>query len=299
MENPYAFLSRELNLFKRYNPPHRSPDPGHLCPKLTPPITFYHKHLEERLMLRNVEHMSLEICFAQLVDKTLRSIKERGDLPPPPNMRADLFPSQAFRASCESKRLLTDAKDVARLYQKTTALYCRVLTSTLLLHLRAPGWLSSLAWRSSGSAVQEHVAFVDAYSVEALDVDSKVEIQEELLNAMGEQTKSDLRQLKRRRYPALAYWAIFFISQEAENLLKDLDRIVSSAGFDHQQCRTAGYRAPPTFSAYILDATTTPWGVPTSSMPLPATSTSHHQQIWEIATARYNALIWTIIVVMP
>ncbi|KAF5369652.1 hypothetical protein D9615_010246 [Tricholomella constricta] len=128
---------------------------------------------------------------------------------------------------------------------------------------------------SSTAFARTWMADLSCMAVEAVNVDSKIEIEEELSDALGDQVKSDLRQL-RRRYPALAYWAIFFISQEAEDLLKDLDRIVLCAGFDHQQCRTAGYRAPPTFSATILDAPTIPWGVPISSTPHPPSSTPEH-----------------------
>ncbi|GLB43189.1 hypothetical protein LshimejAT787_1300900 [Lyophyllum shimeji] len=267
------FVGEEIAYFmQKYNPPLRSQDPtaSPTSRKLAPPITFYDKHLDNRFSLKKVEVIPLAIHLSRAVNETIQSIKDRAVALPPPT--GGFFPSREFRKYHGSNLKITDSEAVAKVYQATAASYCQVMASTLLLHPNASCWLSALHWRELriGSRDQSK-AFTDEYGLEVGDFDQDYEVPHEVQEAMDKSTKDLLRDV-RRRHPALAYWDIFFVSQEAENLLKNMG---DAAGmFCHQQCRTSGYTAPPCVPVSTVDATLAPWEEDSTSSA--STPSLHH-----------------------
>jgi len=114
------------------------------------PPAFYDKHFDHRLILQRVKRLpSLVQALATNVDRKLSAA-------------STTLPSQALdmpasRRKVDRKaipRVAPDETAVANYYDKTTAMYCPPIASTLVLHPKASTseWLSLLSWTQSGSS---------------------------------------------------------------------------------------------------------------------------------------------------
>ncbi|KAF8074526.1 hypothetical protein FPV67DRAFT_585531 [Lyophyllum atratum] len=259
-------LNREFDLLLQYNPPIRVLDTKRTrgCPPLTPPLTFYDKHLDVRLMLKRVILIPLETYVSEAVDHTAQSLRDR-KISPPASGPKGFFPSKAYRAYRQPRIELMDTISLARLYQGTTGSYSSVVASTLLFHPRAPGWYSALLWNAFYPiGMEEYYPFTGNY---ALQVSALDRLSPEVQQSMDEESLTILQRLHRRYdSDSLAFWEIFSISPEAEGVLREMDAVSSLDSFSCEACQTKGYSNPPVMALATPDASVTAWGVPVSTI---------------------------------
>ncbi|KAF8074525.1 hypothetical protein FPV67DRAFT_1445583 [Lyophyllum atratum] len=257
-------------LLMQYNPPLQSPDldpddpeTADVCPSLTAPSIFYDKHLDEKLLMKSVRVIPLATNISRTVNVTSQSLIAR-KVPISPHRPMDSFPSQEFRSSRSLKVRIKDAQSLAEVYQRTIGLYSSVISSMFLLHPRADEWDGVLHWGCTGSRNwYELEAFSQNYGLKILDGDQRTD---KLQGSIDEQTRETLRIMKQRDR-ALAYWSIFAISKEAEDVLEGMNVATWADNFPYELCNTKGYSTPPDIQFNIPDASTTGWGVSVSSIP--------------------------------
>ncbi|KAG6908551.1 hypothetical protein DXG01_004184 [Tephrocybe rancida] len=256
------YITPELKEFFGYHPPPYVPHDGptDLPPSLTPPHTFYDRHLAEHLFLKRIEMKPLQEFLLMTVDRTLQSLKDHGTRLPKPD--GYIFPSPEAREEEESYPSITDAESVALFYQKTASAYCSVLASTFLLYGTAPPrWSSSVRFISTPKHEQSEVLihFCENYALQTMAHRS---LTGQTSQKMTDDDTTELLLQVGRRYPVIAHWDFFSVSEGSETLLKEMDR---TEDFIHQQCGTLGYTAPPSITFSQPDATITPWGTPIES----------------------------------
>ncbi|GLB43199.1 hypothetical protein LshimejAT787_1301000 [Lyophyllum shimeji] len=264
------YVNRELAQLMQYNPPTRVPDAKRSSsspPLAPPPQMFYDKHLDANLALRRVVTIPLETYVSRAVDCVARSFKEK-KIPLPVEHPRDFFPSQAFRALHRPKISITDAESLARVYQEGTASHSSVVASTLLFHFRAPGWYTALSWKAvEPPGMEDFYPFCENYALQVRALDA---VLPDVRKSMDQETRTTLRDIH-SRHEGLAFWEIFAISREAEDVLKDMDKHSSLERFAYE-CRTKGYLAPPVMDLGTPDASITGWSVPVAELltsPIP------------------------------
>ncbi|KAG5642819.1 hypothetical protein DXG03_002078 [Asterophora parasitica] len=263
-EDTIEFLNHELGLLMQYNPDLLVPDSNaiDLCPSLTPPPSFFDKHLDSQLSLKRIKVIPLATYVAEAVIHTSEYLKDN-DITTPLHDSRDLFPTRGFRKAREaSLRPPIDADALARIYQTTTSLYASVVSSTLLLHPNSPNWSTLLTWKciEGPSNSTQYLPWTEAYALQI--VQKKLE-SSDVLDTMDEGIREKL-QRRLHQPPGLAFWQIFAISDKAQQLLRDLGSDTDS--FRYQTCRTDGYSAPPVTVARPFDANLTSWGADVASM---------------------------------
>ncbi|KAF8074046.1 hypothetical protein FPV67DRAFT_783384 [Lyophyllum atratum] len=260
------YINHELTLLMQWNPPLQSPDldpdDPRVCPSLTAPSIFYDKHLDGRLLLKRVQVIPLATDISRAVNVTSQSLIAR-KVPISSHRPRDSFPSQQFRSRYPSRVRIKDAQSLAEAYQETTGLYSSVVSSMFLLHPRANGWESVMIWGCTGPAnAGELDAFSQNYGL--MFIGGK-RGEEKLQGYMDERTRETLRIVK-RKYNGLAYWEVFAISKEAEDVLEGMEVAAWADSFPYQVCGTKGYAAPPNIHFNSADASMTGWGVSVSSL---------------------------------
>ena len=121
------------------------------------PPPFYDKLLTENLILRRVRHLpSLPKDIAKTVDDALEKNLNCGIDLPLPVCDAALFPDRMFRyiATRAQSSAMQNEISVANYYKGTTALFCTIVASTLVLQSELPSlpaWLNVLLWTVSES----------------------------------------------------------------------------------------------------------------------------------------------------
>ena len=125
--------------------------------------SFYDKQIAGNFILKRVRHLpSLAEDIAKTVDDALETISERGVNLPLPHVSLG-FPDQSFRSIVEmlQSSALQNEMSVAQFYGHTTALFCRIVASTLILQSELPslpGWLNILFWTVSPSKSRYAIA---------------------------------------------------------------------------------------------------------------------------------------------
>ncbi|KAG5651320.1 hypothetical protein H0H81_009093 [Sphagnurus paluster] len=255
MEDKKFDVDRELALLLDYNPPSRH-SPADVCSALESPLCFYEKHLDAGLALKKIQNLPMATYLSETVDYTLQSLEDKKSTLPARYM-GDRFITSEYR---EPDTSMADANTIAHAYLSKTARFAEVIASTLLLHVGAPGWYSSLLWTR-----REHEGNQKAFCE-----DYGLEIRELMNDSVGQNVmddgKRDVLRRAREKYPRMALWNFFPISPISEKMLQDMSSLSSAQSFDHETCRTIGYLPPPATAASTLDALLTAWGPPVTSL---------------------------------
>ncbi|KAG6883592.1 hypothetical protein C0993_005273 [Termitomyces sp. T159_Od127] len=261
-ESLYEILPVSVQSFLKSNPPVQIWDDSER-PKLTAPLIFHERHLDALLTLKKVEIIPLERFLSFALDLTLKSVTERR-VELPTIGQLGVFDDQKDQELYESSVLPMNANCVAQVYEKNASLYSCYLASTLLFHPQASQWSGvCFDWRAMDLSEHHLSAALNCYG---LNIESPEFLTQNEKDAMDNDTLELIDTLHRRRRP-LAWWQIFFTDKEAKSLLTDMERIALTGAFNAGCCNTYGYRPPPpcTFPLSI-DAPTTPWGTPVSSL---------------------------------
>ncbi|KAG6889459.1 hypothetical protein C0995_000984 [Termitomyces sp. Mi166 len=257
----YDILPATVQPFLKSNPPVQTWD-GSERPELTAPLIFHERHLDARLMLKKVQIIPLERFMSLALDLTLKSVVEK-HIELPKTDEIGIFDGEKDQELHETYKMSMRAMSVAQVYERNTSLSSCCLASTLLFHPRARQW--------SGTCLDWIAMDFEFYSAAALNchgliVRSLKFLVEGEKEVMDGDTCEFIEMLSQRRRP-LAWWQIFFFDEKARTLLADLDRIASVGSFDAGRCQTYGYRSPPPdIVALPIDAPSTPWGTPMSSL---------------------------------
>ncbi|KAG6907650.1 hypothetical protein DXG01_008100 [Tephrocybe rancida] len=249
-----AFNMETLDSLMKTNPPLLSLRSGgeHLCPKLLPPSNFYDPHIASKLLLKRVEILPLEICLSAASIHVLQSLKESNKAIPSRD-KEDNFRPPGYRTLIP-KYPVVDANSLAELYRRTTAASMSVVASTLLLHPDTPGWFLSANWNRVGSRnMNQLCAYTEDYSLKIL---SQQFLSKGLRESMDDITRAKLEDL--RKTPGLAYWEIFSISPDADDVLAKMDTV--GRKFVSDLCQAKGYAAQPLQLPPTADAHETGWG---------------------------------------
>ncbi|KAJ7162375.1 hypothetical protein C8R46DRAFT_1104421 [Mycena filopes] len=259
-------LAREMEDFFAWSPPEVQPDPeSHLlCPKLTiPPRAFYDKHLDDKLVLRRVRHApKLVEEMAQVASEQLISLS---GVPLPHYSQS--FPDASYR-KVGLPVTAVDANEVADFYLKTTADHCMAVVSTLVMHPREVGWITSLNWWRRGGypRVGERLALDENWGLELPNKTGDVSFTDRIWTAMDPDFKANVKQVC-RRFNSLANWQILAPSAESDSLLQDLGTLGLSSTFPFKRCATLNFPMPTSSYASPQDAAEFPWTIPDEHEP--------------------------------
>ncbi|KAG6829370.1 hypothetical protein H0H87_011606 [Tephrocybe sp. NHM501043] len=276
-----------------FNP---SPKPVkfHAYPKLTSPLSFYDKHVDQRLALKKlILAPSLTSQISRAAQISFNAIKNDDGIHMPPvdenlpTLKPTTIPNNGLPA---------DARRVARRYYIETSFPVSVMASMLLLHPNSPTWTKSFLLKEHRpprdhdySALSEGYAlqFLKPYLSEGGSTFPVVA--REAWNAMDQSTQEEISHA-RERFRYLAVWQFFYIRREARRALKRMDSLATSEEFPRPACGTLAPSCSPTDSDLPLspDALRTAWGVPvatfissgnTPSVGLAGTVTMPHNPI--------------------
>jgi hypothetical protein len=222
---------------------------------------------------------SITTQLSETVERTIHSIEQQKiRLPSYGNL--DRFPTQRFRASNLFEDPITDANSVARAYRWSTAVHCMTISSMLFLSPRASQWNKVLNWNQGlARGLEDYRALEEDHSLKFLHMPGtsipELSISNIIWDSMDNEIRERLPQVA-QRFPVLAVWQIFAISQEAEHFINDMGRVASLENFRYDKCLTTWHKTAPNSNiAYAPDATSTSWGIPVATLSdIPRISTS-------------------------
>lgn len=248
-----------------WNPPVLSPA-APSCAEVVLPSSFYHFHLDERLSLKRIiTTSSLVSNLSKTVDRTLKEIKDHGIVLTPLG-EDDLFPTPIELQLRVYKEPIIDASSVAASYQRTTALYCKLIASMLFISPKSPIWETILLWRQFEDSAVANPGLDESYALQMLeeDDDSALKAPDDLWKSIDDDTRLTLRRAA-KKYPILALWEVLAITPENEACLKAAgEPPVQNLHFEDSPNVVA---APlSTVPLHVPDATILSWGRPISSL---------------------------------
>lgn len=108
-----------------------------------PPLSFYDKHLDQRLSLKITLVPSLTNNLLAAVERVFKAIRDNHLVIPPVERH---FPTFAACKWLRDRDPAVDANAVGRAYQVAISTFATVLASTLSLHLHSLRWSTSIVF---------------------------------------------------------------------------------------------------------------------------------------------------------
>ncbi|KAG6888608.1 hypothetical protein C0995_007037 [Termitomyces sp. Mi166 len=252
-----------------FNPTPFAIDPETPCPKLTHPLLFYDKHLDERLSLQRVVLIpSLSTYLREAVNGALNVIMENNvDMP---SVDEWSFPTPDLYRRYSHHAPVKDALEIGQRYENHMGNFAGILASMLLLHPTASLWVSSvrLLRRMDTTRTQKYYAMNEdfrLFSPHSYNGDvTRTSILKEAWDALDNTKRDELQKLS-YRFPVLAVWQMLFPSRGGEDVLKRMDEFLVSTEVPKLRCHSrwrgpADVDLPPS-----PDAINTAWGSPVLS----------------------------------
>ncbi|KAG6907644.1 hypothetical protein DXG01_008094 [Tephrocybe rancida] len=267
-------LSRRLKASLRsvfeYNPPEFRETHGSY-PTLEPPLSFYDKHLDQRLAFKRIVLLpSMATDLSRAAVHALSVYKKADDVKLPP--ADDDFPTPGEMLD-ERSADVVDARSVGLMYERGTAISASIVASMLLLHPNSPEWQETIDFMESGNprrnyydALNEDYAPIIMDPYDETDPNEPLMIAKETWESMNETTQRQLRQAH-SQFPITAVWQIFFVRREARRALKRMDATTSMGIVHYPQFRTVAPSCAPKHVEKLPspDAKQTAWGVTVAS----------------------------------
>ncbi|KAG5723647.1 hypothetical protein E4T56_gene18215 [Termitomyces sp. T112] len=166
-----------------------------------------------------------------------------------------------------------DAKAIDQIYRVMISLAITRIVSTLVLHPTAPTWSNAFQMAvKSASRDQKYYTLAEDFFLQILEPYQFKGGREHLMmdknawDALDDDKRKQLGELK-QRFPWMAVWQTFFIRQEAQDMLKDIDRLVIKESFPEIiPSAILDHKSPVHASlAFSSDAINTAWGQIVSS----------------------------------
>jgi hypothetical protein len=262
-EDDEKTVKEELDALFSSNPPALEQNPRFSPFPSESPVTFYDKHLDEHLILKRIRLMpSLSKSLSGAVDETIKSLNDQGISIP--STIGGLMSRRARKDYLRMIEPMVDARSVAEFYRDFTANSCQSVASTLLLHPRADYWWSVSHWRAEndGRPGRQKRFSTQEYALRLAATPQHDFIPLSMLT-LDEDTTATLQRVA-KRFPQLATWDIYALSQDIERMLEDIEILASSAFFSSEIPLTSGCKRPPSVRG-IPDASTTLWEIPPES----------------------------------
>ncbi|KAG6877268.1 hypothetical protein C0992_010402 [Termitomyces sp. T32_za158] len=241
------------------------------CPKLTHPLSFYDCHLDRKLALKNVKYIPTFLSdLSRSVDTALeKSSKDGVGLPSVERS----FPEPKRFTRFISRNPAKDANDVGEIYRASISPFACELASMLLLHPTATQWSTAVHMTVRMiSRRQKYHDMIEDYVPEILDSyeprpgKEYTMVDKEAWAVLSDDERRLLEEM-RRRFTRMAVWQMFFACREAEDALKNLDRLLSMEKFPEITPLTLVKQWSPIDMplAASPDAINTAWGTSLSS----------------------------------
>lgn len=261
-------LNNELANLRTWNPIPLVSDPSskETCPPLilSPKLTYYDKHIDGDLALKQVVLLPSLLKDLQKVSDDMESlITEQNIKFPPIHHHYDSF--RSIGKGYNPKEPVVDANSVAGVY-KLAISDCCISISSMFLFSYLPTWIAILEWqRVDGDRYP--TALQEDYTLKVrLHDPDEPSLPPKSAKALTDEDTEILLRLA-RRFGFLATWEIFAFSDESEAVIKNMGNI--QMYFRHEICASTGYSAPMHTPPISVDAITTPWTI----SPVDATPT--------------------------
>ncbi|TFK65908.1 hypothetical protein BDN72DRAFT_900312 [Pluteus cervinus] len=224
----------------------------------TSPLIFYDRHINESQTLKHVALMpSLADDLRRKVDDRLAELKknEEGPLRLWHDTRGDFASARIPTISWGG---LITPSCFARDYSWTIPTPCTSLTSSWVIHPRAPQYYQTITFDLRGSLYPRREADpFDAYTLRLMPLSSA---HSDVLSSIDDMVKGVLRDWSDRD---IATWLVLPLSPNNDQVLKDLDRLTALPSIPSPTCRVRGYPINIDSRPTPCDAQTTPWTLPT------------------------------------
>lgn len=246
-------FDRKLNAVLEFNPEAIELSPSHSPRPSSSPVSFYDKHLEGSLVLKQVRAIpTLPLILNNIVEDSIRDFKARE----PP------YSLNGFQEAEDPPDYSSHPKDsyfVANYYRNSIMNPCKSIAARFVLYPHTSTWLSALSWDSPRAAVmgRHHFAGEDY----GLRVTRSAHppyiamISPTLMEVLDVPTKALLHDLT-AKFPDLATWEIYAATEEAESILRSMD---TANTFNWDGPRTINPPHIPAISLRTPDASGMPW----------------------------------------
>jgi hypothetical protein len=173
---------------------------------------------------------------------------------------------------------------------------CGSLHDYIFYALSFSSWNKVLNWNQGlARGLEDYRALEEDHSLKILYMPGtsipELSISNVVWDSMDNEIRERLPQVA-QRFPVLAVWQIFAISQEAEHFINDMGRVASLENFCYDKCLTTWHKTAPNGNIpYTPDATSTSWGIPVVTLSeIPRISTSSASLPSEAAPSRNDNL---------
>ncbi|KAG5642164.1 hypothetical protein DXG03_003548 [Asterophora parasitica] len=235
-------------------------------PVLTPPSTFHHQHLDERMTLKRIVYSpTFAAHLSTFVAKSYQTIDEEHVFLPSLEAGFDTLTTLLHSLTPLAGRV--DAKSIGRAYETVTAHLAGQLTSTLSLHYRTSWWYTSIVFKHGALAHPkgcDSEAFNENFSISLLRPNSGddelglYEISNEAWESMDEATQKLLVEVW-KRFPILALWQMFCATEQSADVLKAMEGLASQEISAKSTVVAPGYRPSRRVTTPGPDAMDTTW----------------------------------------
>ncbi|KAJ6615495.1 hypothetical protein B0H10DRAFT_2435433 [Mycena sp. CBHHK59/15] len=192
-------------------------------------LTFYDRHLDEKLILRRVvPHSTLVSSLAGIADTEYKLVTDLGLTLPNDAYQKGHDLEQVRYWDLELSNPVGGSKGVAIYYAQTIAAVCHPIASLLLI--RPLSWYSVLMWNDRGSGKHpnefDNPYMQNGFSLSIRHSRRELRIKPQILSRFDDETKEHLLGLA-KHCPVLASWQIYTPAWQTDDLLCEMDRIVS------------------------------------------------------------------------
>ncbi|KAG6829811.1 hypothetical protein H0H87_010065 [Tephrocybe sp. NHM501043] len=206
-------MTSEMGAFN----PHRlfSDDAGHgNCRRLSlkAPLILYDRHIDERLQLKRVRALPLDLLVSQSIYVVLESFRNRS-IGLPSDADDSFFPSMGPYYDDP----IFDALSVAYTYQSTMASFANNIASMLITDLQSDSQDPFLLWKFQPGKEAKH----DTSYTEAFGLQLTSDMTDDCYAMLNSNTRNIFRRLW-EIYPVMVWWEVFFLCDDTETLIKTL-----------------------------------------------------------------------------
>ena len=195
----------------------------------SPPLNFHDRHIGSNLVLKQLVYIpSLAHGFSKLCDEMIEEFLGNGNK----------FHNEDFNLASNYNTIFEDSEAVSAYYRFNVGRICHKFASKILLHPHCTSWSSLFSMNYKGQTpfltegwlqFSRNTATGDLFSNE----------EEKLKLGISQSTHDKLVNVA-RRYPRLATWNFFAMTDIAIGLLRN--QVNSEVNFIWDNCRTLGFQ---------------------------------------------------------
>ena len=219
------------------------PRPNEVCNLVpdSPPLNFHDRHIGSNLVLKQLVYIpSLAHGLSKLWDEMIEEFLGNGDK----------FHNEDFNLASNYNVIFEDSEAVSAYYRFNVGRICHKFASKILLHPHCTSWSSLFSMNCKGQTPFLTEGWLQfSCNTSTGDLFSNEEEKPKL--GISQSTHDKLVNVA-RRYPRLATWNFFAMTDIAIGLLRN--QVNSEANFIWDNCRTLGFETK-SYSTLPVDAT--------------------------------------------